>query len=386
MPNAIAFFPWVAVDVAQTIGPLRLLPYQRKKLPGNLPEILQVDIDDVLSAYSPLPRKKIQRATILEYGDWNAGADLSSVETLFRVRTHVAFSALSSRRLFQRHGPYCNTHSYALVLQRFHPGEASTFAFSTRRIDGGTTNLWSSDEFSFHPPHHVTPYTPFNVDQQLLGALLASTDSSLYEAVNEFNGANTDSPDVPIYVNVVMMKSAFEWLFGIGQKVNDFWEAISNSLRDVVPEPFSGPISERWTARFPKATRPLEAWAREFCDVRGASAHGTQRGADRHVWSEEAHLAFCALLFPLLVKKRLSDAGDLEMEKFDAERLKRIDSYLMCEPFIFNWNEAKSTHPWQVLENEAMNHARSAIFYPKLLQIVKSLELEEATPMRERKE
>ena len=84
MPSALAFFPWVVIDEAMTIGPLRLLPYQQGKLPGNLPNATQADIDRVLYAYSNRPKAKIKKATILELGEWQTGMD-RLCEYLFRT-------------------------------------------------------------------------------------------------------------------------------------------------------------------------------------------------------------------------------------------------------------------------------------------------------------
>ena len=51
-------------------------------------------------------------------------------------------------------------------------------------------------------------------DRGLAETLIAAAPrgSNLFEALVEFNAANTDSPDVPEHVEVVMVKSAFEFL------------------------------------------------------------------------------------------------------------------------------------------------------------------------------
>lgn len=50
MPNAIAFFSWTFAERAVSVGPLRLLPYGKGKLPGDQPFVTQTDIDGVLTA------------------------------------------------------------------------------------------------------------------------------------------------------------------------------------------------------------------------------------------------------------------------------------------------------------------------------------------------
>jgi hypothetical protein len=218
-PRAIAFFPWAYVEEPMILGPLRLLPYRKGKLHGVLPNVKQADIAGVLGAYSNRPNRPVERATLLEFADWQAGMPLSEelASELFRIRNLIAFSALSKRRLFRGHSGYCNSHTYSLVLQRFNPGGTGTFAFDTRRRDGATSHMWGSDEFAFHRPNHVDYNPKIALDEKLLTALLSlPTPHRAYEAIVEFNAANTDSSDVPCHVEVVMCKSAFEWLLKIG--------------------------------------------------------------------------------------------------------------------------------------------------------------------------
>lgn len=368
MPAAIAFLPWVVTGEPLTIGPLRLLPYHRGKLPGALPNATQADIDGVLNAYANRPRSKIRKATILELGEWQTGMDAQDVvPALFRARNALAFAALSHRQLFRQHFEYCNYDTYSLVVQRYAPGNAGTFAFTTRRRDGGVNHFWSSDEFAFHRPNHADPRARLSIDEPLLARLLSLSDSrtSLLEALIEFNCANTDSPDVPEHVEVVMVKSAFEWLLKIGEQANEFVSGLNRCLTDIPRVDASGgPLAAQWKRSRPNAARPLDAWAREFCDMRGASAHGKPRSAPRFVWAAHTHLAFASLLFPLVFKKVAADAGLLlSLDEYDVERLRRIDSYLLHDPFTFDWKAENATHPWVEIDSLALVHARSRHFH-----------------------
>lgn len=369
MPSALAFLPWVYVDEPITVGPLRLLPYHRHKLPGNLPHAAQADIDGVLNSYANRPKTKISKATIFELGEWKTGMDAEGVAPdLFRARNALAFSALSHRKLFRRNSDYCNFDTYSLVVQRYAPGNAGTFSFSTRRRDGGTSHLWSSDDFAFHRPNHVDFHSRLSIDQPLLSTVLALSDSnsSRLEAMTEFNYANTDSPDVPVHVEIVMMKSAFEWLLNIGERADEFVVGLNRCLKGIRPVDVSkGPLKTQWQKARPKATRPLEAWAREFCDVRGASAHGKPRAAPRFVWTVHTHLAFASLLFPLVFKNLAADDGLLKIDDYDVERLRRIDAYLLHDPFAFDWMAEDATYPWHEIDIQALVQARSRHFYPE---------------------
>jgi len=320
-----------------------------------------------LNAYSNRPRNKIKKATILELGEWQTGTDPeNALPALFRARNALAFAALSRRRLFRQDFDYCNYDTYSLVVQRYAPGDVGTFAFTSRRRDGGTTQLWSADEFAFHRPNHVDPHAKLVIDEPLLAALLSPPEPrpSLFEALIEFNCANTDSPDVPGHVEVVMAKSAFEWLLEIGEQANELVSGLKGCLKDIPPvDTPDGPLAGQWKSARPGGARPLEAWAREFCDIRGASAHGKPRSAPRFVWAAHAHLAFASVLFPLIFKKCAADAGLLQLEKYDVERLRRIDSYLVHDPFTFDWRVEYATHPWVKLDTLAFVYARAHTLY-----------------------
>lgn len=365
MSNAIAFFPWTSVQSAVSVGPLRLLPYKKGRLPGDQPFVTQADIDGVLSAYADRPNQPIQKGALLELGQWQSGMDVSDEQAslLFRARHLLAFSALSERELFHRHFDYANFDTYALMIQRYNPESPGTFAFSTRRRDGRTQHLWGSDDFAFHRPNHVDSRARISFDEGLLAALLAlPTDHEhVYEAIVEFNQANTDSSDVPRHVEAVMCKSAFEWLLQTDSNAKSFVKALEARLADVEPVECSGPLVEKWNARWQHESRLLHAWAKDFCAVRGTSAHGVTK--PNFVWSNHQHLAFIATVFPLLVKKVLADGGLAKLDERDGERLRRIESYLAHDPFDFDWLSDK-THPWSEIASEVRLALLAKRLYP----------------------
>lgn len=361
-PHVLAFFPWAYIEEPLAIGALRLLPYRDGELPGDLPNIKQKDIAGVLGAYCNRSKHPITRATLLEYGDWQAGMPLTEdlARELFRVRELIAFSALSCRRLFRGHSDYCNSHTYSLVLQRFKPGDTGTFAFSTRRRDGGTSHLWGSDDFAFHRPNHVDHNPKVALDVPLLAALLSlSAKHRVNEAIVEFNAANTDSSDIPSHVEVVMCKSALEWVLQVGSNAKALVQALDDRLNRITPVACDGPLNSAWMAQWQHQTRPLLAWAREFCAVRGISAHGVS--GTQFVWGDHQHLAFFAIFFPLLLKLILADEGFFTLDSGDHEHLRHIEQYLMHDPFA-RGADGEEPHPWV----DIATHARMTVWAERL--------------------
>lgn len=366
MSSVIAFFPWASVQSPVSFGPLRLFPYRKGILPGNLPHVMQVQVDEVLSAYADRPNFHVHAGALLEFADWHLGMDISDEQLtkLFRARHLLAFSALSQRQLFH-HSNYSNFDTYSLVIQRFNLKKPSTFSIITRRRDGRSRLLWAADNFAFHRPLHVDGRAKIDFDETLLLALLnlPSAYEYIYEAIIEFNLANTDSSDVPEHVEVVMCKSAFEWLLQVDSKVNSFVVALNALLSGTKFELPQGPLVAAWTRRWQQSPNLLSAWAKDFCAVRGKSAHGAPK--TDFVWSSHQHLAFIAMLFPLLVKKSLSDAGLLVMTNVDIEKLRRIEMYLAHDPFDFDW-DSNATHPWSDASSAAMMSVLAKRLYPNL--------------------
>jgi hypothetical protein len=261
-------------------------------------------------------------------------------------------AGLTSRRLFRQHFDYCNFDTFQLVIQRFTEESAGSFSFTTRRRDGVLSHIWDAEGFVWRRPPHVPSHFRMTADQALYAEeLLAACarDSNLAEALDEFVLANSDSSDVPLHAEVVMVKSAFEWLYSINESVEEFVRALTADVGDLlaVRDEIPGRIQDHWTGVSPKATRPFTAWAREFCSLRGAAAHGKDVRHARFRWPPEAHLAFASCLFPLLIRCRLRRNGDLPDDAYDRARVRYIEHLLVPDLFADRGNEG---HPWSEFE------------------------------------
>jgi len=351
MPHDVAFMPWISIREPKTIGDLRLLPYVRGRLPGDQGNIRQADLDAMTRAYANHGGRIIRKCTLVERGQFRTGMDSDSYRaSLFEAQRLLGFSALAHRLLFSGLR-YTNYHTYTLIVQRYEPGRADRFVFRTRRRDGSAQHYWAADHFAFQRPLHVDEHAAVDLDEPLLGTLLTLDANSqhILDAITDFNGANTDSEDVDPQAEIVMIKSAFESLFNIKQNAIELVGGINRTLADINKEvPTAGPMKALWESHWQKARSYLEAWARDFCLSRNTAAHGGQRTIT--VWARKAHLAFAALFFPLLVKKMLSDAGQLQLQCVDVEFLRRIETLLMYDPFTENIDK----HPWTEVRDEAI--------------------------------
>jgi len=337
MPHVLAFFPWIALDQPLTIGDVRLLPYHAGCRKDTLPHVAQADLNAIFKSYSNRPRERVRQGMVIEVGDWQSGMemDAATVQRLYRVRDILAFSALSNRRLFQAHENYVNTDAFTLIIQNFTPGEAHYFAYGTRRRDGATSNFWTNSEFSFQRPLHVSTGVRPDVDTELAQALMAlPKEDPILEAVREFNAGNTDSDRVPVHVELVMVKTALEWLLGIDEKRVSLTKALLARFPKSAAATPHGPLTARWMQETPTDDRLLAAWALDFCKVRNSSAHGSgQRGAPRLVWDHDRHLAFASIFFPLAVKKVLAERTVYVPTERDHDEFNHIEDFLAIDPF-----------------------------------------------------
>lgn len=215
--TAIALLPWVAFRQTRTVGNVCLIPYRRGRSPGDQPHVSQATLDKILASYAENNGAPLADATLVEVDGHPMGTDLEScLDQLFLAEAAIGFAALSERRLFHGNLSYVCFDNFKLVVQRFSQDAPGSVAFSTRRRDGATTTGWGAGRAPFVRPLHVHRSVDPPIDIVLAGVLLRRGLRELANAVNEFNRANTDSSDVPIHVELVMMKSAFEWLLGVG--------------------------------------------------------------------------------------------------------------------------------------------------------------------------
>ena len=356
--GSVAFFPWATLAEPITLGrSVRLLPYEKGQAPADTDHAKLADLDSILRAYSNGTHERVSEATLIEVDGWRTGmeADVATRERLFRARIILGFSALSYRRMFG-HMRYCCYDTYTMVVQQYQTGRADRFVYHTRRRDGGTSNYWNADGFAFHRPLHVNSRARIELDQKLAAALLdlpLDSDDPLIDALEEFNSANTDSLDVPLHIEAVLVKSAFERLLHIGSNAKDF----SNALHSCIPNmhaDLKGPLLDSWRKRFRQAPSILGAWAQEFSALRGANAHGIDRKLNHFVWSSAAHLAFTSILFPLIVKRKLAEAGFWVQTEEDVEKLRRIQDYLMHDPFNVGHPDRQESHPWSDIDGEVL--------------------------------
>jgi hypothetical protein len=345
--SALFFMPWIeSIDPMADFGDFRLIAYEREAHPGAALGYDQDVVDTVIGNYgdrkltSPEGHPRpVQRATIIQWVADTPATVLTDedVQRRMTICEWLKFACLS-RREFAGRASYCNSDDLTVIGQPFDLSRPGGVAITTRRRDGRGMHYMHAigDAPLFPRPPHAHA-NRVELDVPLMHALLRLEDdelsSRLTEAIRLFIRANSDSPAVDPASELTSMRSAFDELLSVGHLGDELRKAFlahfSGELADP-PKWFDGSLDQaKWSARWPKATRPLDAWVRDFCAARNQAAHGRDPAKSRPdtLWSIHNHLLFASWLFPLVVKKVLADAGVYALSDTDRDARSAVEMF-----------------------------------------------------------
>jgi hypothetical protein len=339
--GTLAFFPWAALRDPVTIRRYELLPYRRGQLPAGTGHPDQRTIDTLLDPYRSAPKGPVRDATLLRRADTPLLADINDddADELLRFGELVAFAGLSARRYFDRLG-YANRDNFQLVVQRFQdPGSGMTVL--SRRRDGSSWIAVTKSAMLIVKPHHVSTPAPHRIDVPLLEALVDRSSreewGEIEEAIQGFNSANTDSPDVRMESEVVSLVGAFERALGL--RGGDEHELANAFVECLKPVTAVRPADCNRVSASPRRERDQgyatlgEVWIRDFFRLRGDHAHGKIAPKYRSLWSLREHLLCGSFAFPLLIKARLVREGFYTWSEEDLVYLEALEALLCAKHF-----------------------------------------------------
>ena len=272
---AVVFFlPWVAAAEELRIADMRLIPYERGRLPGEVLGIPQIAFDGVLGNYGDRgfgshPSQPIHQAALIIWDDDTPGLEVSDAQIQQRLleSSYLAFSAMAARSLCSMFG-YYNADTLQVVAQRFDVASPGHSCMTTRRRDGGTQNMLAgSGGLKFIRPYHVDNRTQISLDTPLLEALLKLPNGELKERIDEavvsFLRANTDATSMDERSELILMRIAIDTLLNVPHDKAAFRRAINEHF-DELPNPpiwHKGSLDEsRWREHWDKhVNRPVDA-------------------------------------------------------------------------------------------------------------------------------
>jgi hypothetical protein len=359
--SMLAFFPWYHTEESFQAGEYHFLRYVREEEPVGSATKLQKQLDGVRRPYRVTRAEPIGHATLVQIDGKELTTDLSEDEVsgLFVLAELLAFAGLASREFF--HWNYWNRDNFHLVVQAFR-SPVRGVAVSSRRRDGQATSYLTGGSYRVFLPSHVHLPVRMELDVDLLTALLAARDSSLWpqllEGITNFNLANTDSDVVRPEVEAVLMIGAFERVLDCTRgREEELAERLESSFSPAVPltprDCSRESTNRRVTEDFSKRGSVRDGWIRDFFRLRGNLAHGRIQPKYSSIWSLHEHLLLGAYLLPLLVKQVLAREGYLSVTPGLLASLDVFEQ-LACEsPFAPLPDRASNAeHPWRKIQRD----------------------------------
>jgi hypothetical protein len=361
----LAFFPWMHIRGEVSVEEFELVPFERALLPAGEATPEQLAYDSLLAPYHS-GRDPICRATLVKFKAADLVQDLPEGErtSLFALAEIIATSGLAARRFFDGIFPYCNRDNFRLYIQGFQR-DVDGFVVTSRRRDGDTTQVWSSDYFRVQKPEHVDLREPMPtpLDRGLLTALLGSREigewEAFYEAILGFNFANTDSPEIPQQTEAVLLAGAFERLYKCDHgRENDLVDRFSTAFAPAEEMPVTA--LPRCAGRFKKASSMREMWIRDFFRLRGNLAHGRAQSQYQSCWGLRDHLLFGSFVFPLALKTELLRVGKYSLTDDDHLQIEMFEELLCHDHFREPSEPGGREYPWTGVVQEFRKRRRIA--------------------------
>lgn len=339
-----------------------MLPYEQNQKAGGIGTALQDELDSITKPYVYQGDYAIRTATLLQVGDGELTRDLSKEEIadVFTFAELLAFAGLSNREFFSVIGiSYTNRDAFRVAIEQYRRTTGFTTVV-TRRRDGSTFTAIDEKNYRVHKPRYVkSPET--GIDVPLLHALLDAQAKlsdkqwlGFYEALVNFNLANTDNDQISPEIEVVFSIAAFERLLGLSSGRDSALASSFAECTKATVEPTLTKCSRFSNPKFSKqaTNRSVrETWIRDMLKVRGNAAHGKRTSAYPSMWSTEEHLLLSSYVFPLCLKRRLSQVGFYQLTKedefrlFTFEKLAATNLNVRCED--------GQDHPWNRVVGDA---------------------------------
>src|SRR5690606_5892040 len=183
--------------------------------------------------YRITPQSSILTATLLRFGDRSLLEEIADelLPELFELAALITTAGLASRRFFGI--GYCNRDNFQFLVQRFTEPGRGVF-FESRRLDGSTGIYVPHENLIVSRPVYAGTGSRVEIDNNLLHALLALREEDDWprfrEAIQVFNLASTDSPDMPVELAIVLMTGAIEQLLGAAPRSSDLVAKLEAAL------------------------------------------------------------------------------------------------------------------------------------------------------------
>jgi hypothetical protein len=337
--SMLLFMPWCPIDRVYQVGDMTLLPFERKKPIVGLNQEDQTQVNTIMGIYKDIEGEPVNNAALIRCSGKAIIEDLNETEIdeAYDLVALACFCGLANRQYFNSLGPYCNSDSFSLYVQKFKDTEF--IALSSRRRDGSNMSAWAIDEIAITIPVHVHTIRSVTLDEKLMGAILAHRNGAGYEwgrwqsAISCFNWGNTDSENIRHQVEWVNLCGAFEHLLAAKPMAEDVARRFSEVL--IPCDPLLARDSNRRGAKGGDKGQSLRyEWMREFYRIHGDFAHGKLSSLQATEWAPLEHLVLAAIAFPLVVKGLLNRAGKYDLTGRDRGEIDAFEQFADTRGFL----------------------------------------------------
>lgn len=359
-PGCVAFYPWLNLKEKKEFDGFELIPFRLEDASLQLSkESEDQDARGVISNYYDQVGKPIRNFVILRQSGTQSNQPLESaiIDKLFVFNEIVAFAGLSGRRFFSY--SYWNRDNFQLVIQKF-VGDDYTPSVVTRRRDGSLTQGFSKGMFRATCPLHVTSTDTVDIDENLVNLLIAIWNDDIpewpmiYESIQAFNLANTDSNQIREHHELVILNGCFERIFDLGKgKMEPLRDAFIEALEEV-PQAEDVNIEKDLGKMTFKTHFPLrEAFIRDLFNIRGNLAHGKINHGYPSIWTEKEHLLLASYIFPLVVKFLLSKASKYSLSSEDKTLVYTFDHLLASKNLMGETSPGSYEYVWSQIARDS---------------------------------
>lgn len=315
----------------------------------------------MLELYRLSPAVSVRSATIMRIAGRGITEQLDDedIEKALRWGELIAFSGLAARNFFVQLG-YTSRETFRLVVQNFSDPAEGILTLSRRR-DGTSRVFVSRSAASFIQPLNAHSSGHVLFDSSLLNALLARSDQPEWgrygEAIQGFNAASADSPDVLPETEAVNIVGAFERVFDLSRgKEDELAGKLSATLRPattILPNNSERAKQSGTPASYLKRKSMREVWVRDFFQLRGGHAHGKMEPSKTSLWTLREHLLLATFAFPLVVKQLLADESYYLMTSEDRADVGAFELLLEPNHFAERLPGDMSAYPWTTIRSES---------------------------------
>lgn len=362
----VAFFPWLKLNNELDLGSVRLINFERGKLPGPSGSEIQIYCDQILQSYESSNDKPVTEATLMILKDKQILEDFTDTERnfMFFAMQIIIFSGLSKREFFSHSSPYCNRDDFTFIIQRFEKNQnqkLTGIGITERRRDGGKSIGFSASSFKVACPFHLNTHSKIEVDESLATALLTAQDKLTKEkwiyysdAISNFNRANTDSSQIHEQEEAVMLLGSLQRILEVEYKRDETVEKFLSVFKPKSDIDLKTSKRIRQIADIGSAKTLREVWVKDFCNLRNDFGHGKNKPLPTLIWESHEHLLIASYLIPLVVKLKLQQDDFYKITNDDNLDIKIFEKLLDSKPFDYDPNdESRDTSEWYKIRNDA---------------------------------